>query len=93
MKLSMLSEAADYWKGQEGYTYWRGQWMPKKPARARRTSKTDRLLLQMAKDGKDKPDADALDPYQRFLGEELKRLLQFPQFKKRMLKANSTWVN
>ena len=80
----MLSEAADYWKGQEGYTYWRGQWMPKKPARARRTSKTDRLLLQMAKD---------LDPYQRFLGEELKRLLQFPQFKKRMLKANSTWVN
>jgi hypothetical protein len=98
MKLSILSETSpsprEYWEGhRQGLKYWKGQWIPRKPTRARRTSQSDKLLLQMAKEGQNKPEPDSSDPYQKFLGIELQTLLKLPQFRRRMLKANSTWVS
>jgi hypothetical protein len=93
MKLSMLSEA--FSSPKEAYRYWMSKsiWRPKKRTRANRRSKTDKLLLQMAGEGKDKPDENSLDPHQRFLGVALQRLLELPKFRRRMLKANRAWVS
>ena len=93
MKLSVLSEA--FSSQAEAYHYWmnRSIWDPPKKRRANRASKTDKLLLQMAAEGKAKPDENSSDPYQRFLGEELKKLMKLPRFKRQMRKTNPAWVS